>query len=104
VLCSNVISQKFGLMFWGRAQAAAPFQGGTLCITQPLVRTPITSSGGSASGTDCTGAYAFTFTTAYYTQQAINVGDTIHAQFWMRDPQASFTTGLSNALRFTVCE
>jgi subtilisin family serine protease len=104
VLCSNVISQKNGLMFWGFSQAAAPFQGGTLCVQPPLIRTPLTSSGGSASGTDCTGAYAFTFTTPYYTQWSVDPGEVLHAQFWMRDPQSPSTTGLSNALRFVVCE
>jgi hypothetical protein len=104
VLCSNVISQKFGLMFWGSAPQASPFQGGTLCIQPPTVRTPISSSGGSLSGTDCTGAYAFTFDTAYYDLWSIDPGETVHAQFWMRDPQSASTTGLSNALKFTVCQ
>jgi hypothetical protein len=104
VLCSNVISQKNGLMFWGFAPASAPFQGGTMCVQPPLVRTPLASSGGSASGADCTGAYAFTFTAPYYTQWSVDPGEVIHAQFWMRDPQSPTTTGLSNALKFTVCE
>lgn len=104
VLCGNVISQKNGLMFWGFGQTAAPFQGGVLCVNPPLIRTPIASSGGSASGADCSGAYAFTFDTAYTTQWSVDPGDTVFAQFWMRDPQSPSTTGLSNALKFTVCQ
>ncbi len=104
VLCGNVISQKNGLLFWGFGQAAAPFQGGTLCVLPPTVRTPLTSSGGSPSGADCTGSWAFTFDTAYYQQWSVDPGETIFAQFWGRDPQSASTTTLSNALRFTVCE
>jgi hypothetical protein len=31
-------------------------------------------------------------------------GETYFAQWWMRDPASASTTGLSNAVRFTVCE
>jgi hypothetical protein len=103
VTCSNVINNKVGHVFWGYTQAAVPFQGGTKCIAAPTRRTPNQNSGGSTSGSDCTGTFVFTFDTAYMNANGINVGDTIHAQWWMRDPGASFTTGLSNAVRFTVC-
>ncbi|MCC7013345.1 MAG: S8 family serine peptidase [Planctomycetes bacterium] len=104
VVCSSAISQKNGIVFWGQGQIAGPFQGGTLCVQAPTVRTPIQSSGGSAAGNDCSGSYAFTFDTAYMNAWGIDPGDTLYAQCWMRDPAASFTTGLSNAVRFTVCE
>lgn len=104
VLCGNVVSQKNGLLFWGFGQAAAPFQGGTLCVQPPTIRTPLTSSGGSPTGADCTGSWAFTFDTPYYQQWSVDPGETIFAQFWGRDPQSASTTTLSNALRFTVCE
>ena len=35
---------------------------------------------------------------------SLTPGDTLYAQWWMRDPVATSTTGLSNGLRFTVCE
>jgi hypothetical protein len=38
------------------------------------------------------------------TQNGIDPGDTLFAQWWMRDPGAASTTGLSNAIRFTVCQ
>ena len=104
VTCSNVISQKNGLCFWGHNSLATPFQGGTLCIAAPTVRTANISSGGSAGGNDCSGAYLFAFDTAYMNAHAINPGDTIFAQWWMRDPAVASTTGLSNAVRFTVCQ
>jgi hypothetical protein len=104
VLCTNVISQKNGLCFWGHSSLATPFQGGTLCVGAPTVRTLNVSSGGSAGGNDCSGVYTFVFDTAYMTANSIDPGDTIFAQFWMRDPAVASTTGLSNAIRFTVCQ
>jgi hypothetical protein len=35
---------------------------------------------------------------------ALDPGDNVFAQWWMRDPQSASTTGLSNAVRFTVCQ
>jgi hypothetical protein len=104
VLCTNVLNQKNGLMFWGRGQIAVPFQGGTLCVMAPTVRTLNVGSGGAGTGNSCTGSYSFNFSTAYMNANAINIGDTIYCQWWMRDPASPSTTGLSNAVRFTVCE
>jgi hypothetical protein len=28
----------------------------------------------------------------------------VYAQYWMRDPASPSTTGLSNAVQFTVCQ
>jgi len=104
VTCTNVINQRIGLLFWGFDAAATPFQGGTLCVQPPTLRTPSLSSGGPTSGTSCSGQYSFTWTTSYLNLNSINVGDTIHCQWWMRDPASPSTTGLSNALKFTVCQ
>jgi hypothetical protein len=104
ITCSNVINQKNGLLFWGFTPAATPFQGGTKCVASPTRRTPNLSSGGSASGNDCSGTYAFAFSTGYMNSVGLVPGDTVHAQWWMRDPASPSTTGLSNALRFTICD
>jgi serine protease AprX len=104
VTCSNVRNQKFGLLFFGGAQLAAPFQGGTLCVASPTIRTTNSNSGGSVAGDDCTGTYSYTFTTAEMNNFALDPGDNVFAQWWMRDPQSASTTGLSNAVRFTVCQ
>ncbi len=103
VRCTRVLNQRPGLMFWGYAASATPFQGGYKCVANPVRRTPSQPSGGSASGVDCTGVYDFTFSNAYLNANGVNVGDTLHAQWWMRDPQSPSTTGLSNGLRFTIC-
>jgi subtilisin family serine protease len=102
--CSQVINQRFGLLFFGSAPLATPFQGGTLCVASPTVRTPSQSSGGPATGTSCTGSYSFTFTTAQMNLFGIDPGETVYAQYWMRDPASPSTTGLSNAVQFTVCQ
>jgi hypothetical protein len=104
VKCTNVLNNKFGLMFWGSGPNSAPFQGGTMCVLQPTVRTPSISSGGAASGNSCTGTYSFTWTTGYMLANGISVGDTLYCQWWMRDPASPSTTGLSNGLKFTVCD
>jgi hypothetical protein len=104
VRCSNTLNQKNGLLFWGFDNIATPFQGGTLCVASPTIRTDAFSSGGSTTGNDCTGQYAFTFTTAYFNSYGIAAGDTLFAQWWTRDPASPSTTGLSNAIEFTVCQ
>jgi hypothetical protein len=103
VTCDLVINQKNGLLFYGFAPLAAPFQGGTLCVASPTIRSPSQNSGGSALGADCTGSFSFTFTTAVMNQNGLDVGETIYAQYWYRDPQSPSTTGLSNGLYFTIC-
>ncbi|MCC7012823.1 MAG: S8 family serine peptidase [Planctomycetes bacterium] len=104
VTCTNVLNQKNGLLFWSFSPTAAPFQGGTKCVNSPSVRTATVSSGGPVVGTSCTGAYGFTFTTAYMNAQGLVPGNTLYAQWWMRDPASSFSTGLSNGLSFTICD
>jgi hypothetical protein len=51
--CASVLNQKSGLLVYANAPAATAFQGGTLCVATPLKRTDVQSSGGSASGADC---------------------------------------------------
>ena len=103
VTCNNVLNQKSGLLFWGTSSSTTPFQGGFKCVGNPTVRTTAVSSGGAVTGNSCTGSYAFQFTTAYMNSVGLFPGDTVYAQWWMRDPGSTSTTGLSNAVRFTVC-
>jgi hypothetical protein len=104
VTCSNTLNQKNGLLFWGHASIAVPFQGGTLCVGAPTVRCLNINSGGAATGNSCTGSYSHTWTTSYMNANGVVAGNTIYAQWWMRDPASASTTGLSNAIRFTVCQ
>ncbi|MCK6445727.1 MAG: hypothetical protein L6Q99_04985 [Planctomycetes bacterium] len=103
VSASNVRNQRLGLLFFGFAPFAASFQGGTLCVAPAVTRTPVQSSGGSASGNDCTGTYSFQWTAAYFASKGIGAGNDIFAQYWSRDPGAVAGTGLTDAAQFTTC-
>lgn len=102
VTCANALNQRSGLLFHGGFATAVPFQGGTLCVAQPVRRTVVQSSGGSVTGNDCSGTHAYGFTTAEFNAAALLPGDIVFCQWWMRDPASPSTTSLSNALRFSV--
>jgi hypothetical protein len=102
--CSNQINQKSGLLMYSHAPRAAAFQGGTLCVEAPLKRTPQQNSGGSATGSDCTGGFNFDFNAAIQSgaDPALLAGAEIYAQYWARDPASASHTSLSNALSFLI--
>lgn len=104
VSCSNVLNQRVGVLTYSFAPRGTPFQGGTLCIATPFVRTTSLGSGGSPTGADCTGVYAFDFNFRIQSgvDPALVAGAEVFAQYRSRDPLASFSSGLSNALRFLV--
>jgi hypothetical protein len=56
----QVRNQKSGMFLYGVSGAAAtPFGGGTLCVQQPVRRTPgVQSGGGPGSIQDCSGVYS----------------------------------------------
>jgi predicted outer membrane repeat protein len=107
ITATQVLNQKSGLLFYGYQPTSAPFQGGILCVDAPIRRTPVMTSGGSPSGTDCTGTYSLDFN-AYIAGGAdpllATVGRPVYAQYWSRDPQAPFSTGLTDALSFRICQ
>lgn len=106
ISASNVINQKLGLLFYGYAPSATSFQGGTMCVANPLRRTAAQLSGGSPSGADCTGVYSYDFSARIASgidPQLAIVGQQVNAQFWSRDPSAPFTTGLTDAVSFKIC-
>jgi hypothetical protein len=61
-------------------------------------------SGGSASGDDCSGAYAFDFNAWMQSGSApeLQAGSQAFAQYWSRDPLSAPAVGLTNALHFHV--
>lgn len=105
VNATNVLSSSPGMLFYGYASDFAPFQGGTLCVMGPQ-RTPIQFGSGSGfSG--CTGSFAFDFNARIQSgfDPQLTAGKTISAQYYYRDAldPAGFGSGLSNAIRFTIC-
>lgn len=104
VTATNVVNNKNGLIFWGQSPDNAPFQGGTLCVKLPVIRTAVQNSKGSGAGTDCSGAFDYHWTEAYSASQGLGVGSKVYAQYWYRDPQSPSGTGLTDALSFVICD
>jgi hypothetical protein len=102
IKATQVINNKNGILFYGFHGQAAPFQGGTLCVTLPTQRTVGVTSGGSASGTDCSGVLSMNFNAWIKGDPMLTSGNTVYTQWWYRDPAASFGNGLSNGLYFTI--
>jgi hypothetical protein len=105
ITSSNTLNQKSGLLFYsGNGAASASFQGGTMCVQAPVLRTPVQNSGGTVGSDDCSGVFSLDFNVriASGVDPQLVAGVTIWSQYWSRDPAASFTTNLSNGLRFTI--
>jgi len=100
----DAINRQFALPIWGYAEADQPLFGGTLCVAAPFVRGTLVKTGGTSTGTDCTGAPRFPFTRAYMTAHGVQAYDTLFAQWWSRDPgfPPPANVSLSDGLRFTV--
>jgi len=104
ISANNFINQKTGLLFYSHIPATTAFQGGFKCAGDPVWRTEVLDSGGTTSGSDCTGTYSLDFNARI--QSAVDpslvAGAEVFAQYWSRDPQTASTTSLSNALRFLI--
>lgn len=102
----EIINNKNGLFFYGlNGGQAAPFQGGYLCVKQPVHRTALVSSGGNPPPDDCSGVLEHDFN-AWLDALAdprLVQGVPVAGQFWYRDPASASTTGLSNAIQFQIC-
>lgn len=104
VTCVNLLNQKSGLFVYSHTPKAAPFQGGLLCVGSPTRRTTSTSSGGSASGADCTGSITFDVNARIQggLDPTLVVGSEVFCQCWARDPASPSQTSLSNGVRLVV--
>jgi hypothetical protein len=91
VTLSDAVANKNGIVFWGPQQAAIPFQGGTLCVGGSVTRGPLTSTDGQGAA-----SYPVDVTPAM-------VGTLRCYQWWFRDPQAAFGSGLSDGLQVVFC-
>jgi hypothetical protein len=104
VTCGNVINQVNGLMIYSHSPNAAPFQGGTLCVGFPLVRTDLQLSGGNTGVTDCSGLFSYDFAARVHSgvDPTLVVGAEVFCQYWSRDAASPSTTNLSNGVRFLI--
>ena len=103
----NVISGKNGLLFYGYAPAAIPFQGAWLCVAPPIRRTMVQNSGGVFPPNNCTGSYTYDFNARIQggVDPLLVAGVWVYVQYWYRDPgdPTGFGTGLSDGLSFAIC-
>ena len=102
----NLINNKNGILFYGlNGPAGTPFQGGYLCATPPLKRTPVQSSGGNPPPDDCSGLLFLDFNAWIQGGSDPNLLPSVqvNAQVWYRDPASASTTGLTDAVEFTIC-
>ncbi|MBI5433923.1 MAG: hypothetical protein HZA52_13915 [Planctomycetes bacterium] len=90
--CNQAMPGKNAINFFGVVPASTPFQGGTLCVQPPLIRSQVKTF--DAYGT----------LVEQFALQPKDVGQTLYFQYWGRDPQHPDGTGvmLSNALSVTV--
>ena len=105
VEAASVPSHRTAYLFYGPGAASTPFQGGTLCVAQPLRRIPPQTSTGPTPA-DCSGTTSFDFGAriASGVDPTLIAGATIAAQWLIRDPAdpQGFGTTLSDAILFTI--
>jgi hypothetical protein len=98
----QVLESTPGLYFYSvNGLASTPFLGGTLCVTPPIVRTPLQLSGGS---TPCGGTFFFDFNAwiATGSDPSLGAGTMVNGQYGYRDPADPFKSGLTNAIAFSI--
>lgn len=98
----NVLSNVTGLLIYSSAgPASIPFNGGTLCIGSPLLRTTGQFSGGAGP---CGGTFSFDFNAHIDSgiDPALASGVQVWSQYWSRDQGAPGGSNLSNALHFFI--
>lgn len=103
VMATDIRSQKSGFLFYGtNGRLALPFLGGTLCVAPPLRRSTTLFSGGNGPPDDCSGTLSIDVNALIGVDPVLVVGATVQAQFFYRDTGASFLTGLTDAVEFTI--
>jgi hypothetical protein len=113
VKAANVRNNKNGLLFYSvSGRAATPFQGGTLCVSVPVRRTPGVGSGGNPSpANDCSGEFAIDMNTfamglagGHPLPDLGVTGTVVSCQWWGRDPgfPAPNNTTLTGGLEYII--
>ncbi len=101
---NSLLNQRLGFFLYGSLPKSTAFQGGVLCVAPPRRRTGMSSSGGTASGVDCSGALTFDMGAqiAASTDSTLAFGAIVYVQCWSRDPWDPHGASLSDGLRFTI--
>lgn len=106
VVCSEVSPGTRGVLFYGHAQYGAAFQGGYLCTNVMIKRTPLVKSPPTPSGLACSSSFTFDFNAWILSgnDPTLVPGETIFAQWWMRDSGSWSSTGLSDSIEIQLCQ
>lgn len=101
---SSIINQRTGFLLYSLRPDNQPFGNGFFCLKTPWKRTSLQNSGGSVSGTNCTGAFSIDFNGIIQSGSipTLVAGATVCAQYWYRDPPNPLGLGLTNAVRFQI--
>lgn len=101
VRASQIHRNTQGLIAFSQGSATIPFQGGTLCIQPPILRTPVQPTG---TGTgNCGGELSITLSPAFVATHGFAAGQRYYSQAWTRDTGDPFGSSLSNGLEFLIC-
>ncbi|MCE9596040.1 MAG: integrin alpha [Planctomycetes bacterium] len=102
IRASNELSKHNGSLIYGFEPQQTPFQGGWLCMKQPLNRCKLQKSGGTAG--NCTGAYSFDFNNFIRSgnDPALKAGTFVCVQWWSRDLASIGGANTTDALRFVI--
>lgn len=104
ITCANQINQRMGFLTYGFQSLSTPYQGGWKCVRAPTVRTSPQNSGGTIGADDCTGVFSFDFNARIQSgvDSMLQPGVIVYAQYWARDPAASFANNRSDAVWFGI--
>lgn len=103
----NLFNNKFGTLFYSFVGPNnTPFNGGYLCVQAPLRRMLTSLTGGSTTGSDCSGVLARDFNVwlAAGSDPLLAAGMEIWAQYYSRDPGFSppNNVNLTGGLDFVI--
>jgi hypothetical protein len=102
VTAQQVEHDQFGIFFFSLTGARdVPFMGGTLCVQAPQHRTAVQNAGNGGSP-PCTGVMTIDLNAAGICAMA-GEGNEVWIQAWFRDPPDAYGSGLTDAVRLTVC-
>ncbi|MBK7875868.1 MAG: PD40 domain-containing protein [Planctomycetes bacterium] len=101
---TNLINRSSATLFWSLVQSTDPFAGGTMCVAAPLRRAFTASSGGSATGVDCTGSLSFDFNPLIRagSSPVLIPGSVVYAQVTFVDAGDPSGIGLTDAIAFRI--
>lgn len=104
----NVLSGRFGMLFYGLAGPdSMPFLGGTLLVDNPLRRTAIQLASGPSAPVDCSGEYDYDFDALIASGAVPELvpGVRVWAQYYSRDGGYAppNNVGLTDAVELMIC-